>query len=83
MGSLQATSDVLTIADLARLLQISVRTVEALIKDGKAPPHIRIGRQRRWRRTDVLQWLDDQRQVTGSPRPGSDKLDRSEKGGAS
>ena len=47
----------MTIKDIAELLRVSERTVENMIKDGRAPPFMRMGRVRRWD-PDVLQeWV--------------------------
>lgn len=43
---------------LADYLQVSRRTMETMIARGDAPPHLRIGRQRRWRQEDVQSWVD-------------------------
>jgi len=47
----------LTTDEVARLLRVSLRTLEKLIKRGEAPPHFRIGRQRRWGSRQVADWL--------------------------
>ena len=43
---------------LAQLLSISVRTVWRLREDGYLPPSVKIGNSTRWKRTDILRWLE-------------------------
>lgn len=42
--------------EVARLLNVSRRTLETLIKNQEAPPHLLVGSQRRWRAQDVDRW---------------------------
>lgn len=43
--------------DLAALLQISVRTVRKMAKDGTGPKCLRVGRQIRWEQQAVDEWI--------------------------
>lgn len=52
--------NLLKIADVAAKLNISVRMLEELILQGKAPPYIRLGRLRRWHPEQVNAWIDSQ-----------------------
>lgn len=47
----------LTLKDIAAELQVSVRTVQRLVPLGKLPVPVRVGRQWRWRRTDIEKWI--------------------------
>lgn len=40
------------------LLNIGRRELESLIEADEAPPFLRIGRFRRWRRADVEAWVE-------------------------
>lgn len=42
---------------LAKLLQLSVRSVWRLRSAGKLPREVRIGRCVRWRRDEILAWI--------------------------
>jgi excisionase family DNA binding protein len=53
-------NQLVTAADLARLLRVSPRKLRAMVATGQAPPSLRIGRLRRWRARDVESWLDRQ-----------------------
>lgn len=46
-------------AQVSRLLGISRRTLESLIRRSDAPPHLLIGYQRRWRAADIARWLNN------------------------
>jgi excisionase family DNA binding protein len=50
---------VLTLQEVADLLQIAPRTVQRMAADGEFPAPIRLGSNRpRWRRADVDAWLE-------------------------
>lgn len=55
------TAQLLTAADLARILRIDQRTLRALRQSGDVPASIRIGTRPRWRRPDVDAWLATRR----------------------
>jgi len=57
--------DLLTKAELAEVLKVSVRTIDRYISEGGGPPYVRIGRGRgqlRWRWGDVREWLRQRRE---------------------
>lgn len=58
----QATEDVVTEHEVAALLGLSVRTIQAYRQCGKGPPFHKYGSSRRdpvrYRRFDVIQWRD-------------------------
>src|SRR4026209_7856 len=56
----------LTTEEVLEYLQVNLRTVYRLIKAGKIPA-VRVGRQWRFRKTDIDGWLDGQR-LRGSER---------------
>src|SRR5438132_7333023 len=57
----------LTTEEVLEYLQVNLRTVYRLIKAGKIPA-VRVGRQWRFRKTDIDGWLDSQRpRVAGRP----------------
>jgi excisionase family DNA binding protein len=54
----------LTTEEVLEYLQVNLRTVYRLIKAGKIPA-VRVGRQWRFRKTDIDGWLDSQRPRVG------------------
>lgn len=46
--------------EFANRLGISVRTLEELIVQGKVPPHIKVGRLRRWHPEQLDKWINEQ-----------------------
>jgi excisionase family DNA binding protein len=48
----------LTREDLCRELQLSMRTLSRLLSGGKMPLPLRIGRNVRWRATDIEEWIE-------------------------
>ena len=54
--------ELLTVRQVAELLQVSVSTVERMTRRGEGPPSIKFGRSRRWFKPDVLAWLREHRQ---------------------
>lgn len=48
--------------DAARLLAMSVRTLQAWRGAGNGPPYIKIGRSIRYKRSELLAWIECQRQ---------------------
>ena len=53
----------ITAKEVSALLGISARMLEYLISTDAAPPHLRIGRLRRWQRADVKTWVEQQAQL--------------------
>ena len=62
----------LTTEEVLDYLQVNLRTVYRLIKAGKIPA-VRVGRQWRFRKSDIDAWLESQRperrELAGVPRP--------------
>ena len=57
----------LTAEDLAELLRISRGSLYNLRYFGGGPPTIKVGGRLRWRHSDVVAWLDDQRSEGRGP----------------
>jgi excisionase family DNA binding protein len=55
-------SELLTVRQVAELLQVSISTVERMTRRGQGPPSIKFGRSRRWLRRDVEHWLEEHRE---------------------
>lgn len=49
----------LNAAEVAAMLRISIRSFDYLVHEGRAPPFIRVGRHRLWRKSDVKRWIED------------------------
>ena len=49
---------VLTTSELAEYLGVNVQAIYDLRTDGRGPSGIRVGREIRYRISDVLRWLD-------------------------
>jgi excisionase family DNA binding protein len=60
--------ELLTEAELAKLLKVSVRTVRAWREKGTGPPALRLGRGVRYRRRDVDAWLEQQAEDDAHPK---------------
>ena len=60
----------LTTEEVLEYLQVNLRTVYRLIKAGKIPA-VRVGRQWRFRKTDIDAWLDSQRPRVGTRAPAA------------
>ncbi len=57
----------LTTEEVLEYLQVNLRTVYRLIKAGKIPA-VRVGRQWRFRKSDIDEWLDSQRPRAAAPK---------------
>lgn len=55
--SMSTPPSLLTTKDLARLLQVSTRTLRRWQRGGHVPPPLRIGGSLRWRAADIETWL--------------------------
>ena len=64
----------LTTSEVLRYLNVNVRTIYRLARNG-AIPAVRIGRQWRFRRSDLDAWLDSQRAMP-TVGQGSDGFDQ-------
>lgn len=49
----------LTVADLAELLAVSVRTIHRLNSSGKIPAPLRVGGQLRFKNSEVAAWIEE------------------------
>ncbi len=49
----------LTRDDLCERLQLSKRTLSRMVSGGKLPRPIQLGRNVRWRESDIVQWIAD------------------------
>lgn len=59
----QSSEPLLDIQQVAAWLGVSVKTVYCMRARDDAPPAIQVGRRLRWDRSDVLAWLEAQREV--------------------
>ena len=64
-SSQSAIPPLLTVAEVAKVLRISTRSVWRLVNTGKLIKPVRIGGSIRWRRTDLENWI-----VRGCPEDG-------------
>ena len=53
--------------ELARMMDVSERTLWRLLSAGKVPPPVRIGRSTRWRLAEVRDWIDRGCPAAGGP----------------
>jgi excisionase family DNA binding protein len=53
--------ELLTEAEAADLLTVSVQTMARWRKEGEGPPWFRLGGRVRYRRDELLSWLEQQR----------------------
>jgi len=53
----------MTEAQTAEFLQVSIRTLQANRVRGGGPPYVKLGRSVRYRRRDVIAWLDQRLRV--------------------
>ena len=44
--------------ELARMMDVSERTLWRLLSGGKVPQPVRIGRNTRWRLAEVMEWIE-------------------------
>lgn len=63
----------LTTEEVLEYLQVNLRTVYRLIKAGKIPA-VRVGRQWRFRKSDIDAWLDSQQTRPARPAPSGDPV---------
>ena len=54
-------SEIMTEADVAELMQVTVRTVQGWRYNKIGPPYTKIGGTIRYRRSQILEWMSDQR----------------------
>lgn len=57
-------------ATVSRILKISKRNFESLLARGDGPQFITIGRQRRWRPSDLEAWIQARLRKSANPSSG-------------
>ena len=57
-GPERALAELLDVQDVAKLLNCSSRTIYRLSSSGRMPRPVRLGALVRWRRGELLDWLD-------------------------
>ncbi len=65
--------DILTLKEIAEYLKMSERTIYGYAQQGKLPG-IKVGSAWRFRRSDIDQWLEYQRQLTEQSTPKRKKV---------
>jgi excisionase family DNA binding protein len=60
---------VLTTSELAEYLGVTVQAIYDLRTDGRGPSGIRVGREIRYRVSDILRWLHGLHEPSSSTRP--------------
>jgi predicted DNA-binding transcriptional regulator AlpA len=50
--------ELLTVADVARMLAIGERSVWRKAQDGRLPPPIKVGGSTRWAKTSIRDWIE-------------------------
>ena len=50
--------ELLTVEQVAQLTTLGVRTVWSLVSEGSFPRPVKIGRATRWRRSQIMAWVD-------------------------
>lgn len=45
----------------ARMLEVSVRTIQRMVSRGELPQPIKVGRLSRWPKADLLAWIESKR----------------------
>jgi excisionase family DNA binding protein len=64
-SSLSGLDPLLSVNELAEYLGVPVRTIYDWRQTGHGPPGIRIGRHLKYAMSDVMAWIDAQRESTG------------------
>lgn len=65
-SGVDTTPILISAEELAKLIQVSERTLWRLLSAGKVPQPVRIGRNTRWRYAEVREWIEK-----GCPGPSS------------
>ena len=58
METMTSTSELVSAKALAKMLAVGERTIWRLRDGGKLPEPLRLGGAVRWRRSDILAWLE-------------------------
>ena len=53
--------EILTTDEVAALLKVPLATLYRWMSRGESPPHYKIGRYARWKRSEVMAWFDAHR----------------------
>ena len=53
-----ATPELLTRDEAAKMLNVSLRTFSGLVSAGKVPSPVRLSVHPRWRRSELLAWIN-------------------------
>jgi excisionase family DNA binding protein len=61
-GMTTTDDELLTPQELAALLKLPLGTIRKQRAEGTGPPGFRIGKHVRWRRGDVMEWLEKQQE---------------------
>ncbi len=61
MVSTVSEKEIMSVDDLAELLQVPKGTLYNWTSRGEGPPSIKVGRHRRYIKSEVLEWLKTQR----------------------
>jgi predicted DNA-binding transcriptional regulator AlpA len=61
--------ELLTAPELAPELKLTVKQLYWMNHAGTGPPYLKIGRECRYRRSDVTAWLESRRVDSGLPAP--------------
>ena len=56
--STETATKLINAEELAQMLDVSERTLWRLLSGGKVPQPVRIGRNTRWRLTEVAEWIE-------------------------
>jgi excisionase family DNA binding protein len=59
----QGVEPLLTVEELAAVLQVPVATLYQWRVTGRGPAGVRVGRHVRYRRSEVERWLDEQQEA--------------------
>ena len=57
-----ADSRYMDVRDVAELLGVSESTVHHWVGRGQSPPSFKVGKHRRFERSDVMAWIEEQKQ---------------------
>ena len=69
-----AIDRLLSAPDVAQMLGVSRRTFESIVAKRMAPVFILVGRQRRWRRADVNDWITELAETAKRERESDDNV---------
>jgi predicted DNA-binding transcriptional regulator AlpA len=66
-----STDALITLQQLAERLQVTPKVIYGLRYRGEAPPAIKVGRELRWRLSDVADWEERRRDGGGPHAPAT------------